>query len=193
MPSPPLGPKGAGLHTWRSVIALVATAIGFGVSLAMLQRVIGSASPWLGLLMMFYFLALAKVAEPLFRLRLPAAMRAVRPWERRGAVYRRLAVSNFGRLLRKTPLRYLNPAVYLTRGQPDLLRVYRQAESAEASHFWAATLFTPYIGYVWLSGQTREAVIFLLIQLLFNVYPILHLRIVRGRLDRPLQRRPGAS
>jgi hypothetical protein len=154
----------------------------------MLRRALGTASPWLGLLLMFYFLGFAKVAEPLFVLRLPGALRRIRPWERVGTLYRVLGVPIFGGLLRQTPLRYLNTALYLTKGPRDLPRIYRLAESAEAAHLWAAVLFTPYIGYVWLSGRAREAAILLLVQLFFNVYPILHLRIVRARLDRPLQR-----
>lgn len=168
---------------------LAATAIGFGVSFVMLRRALGADSPWLGLMLMFCFLGLAKVAEPLFMLRLPGVLRAVRPWEKEGVVYRSLGVSIFGELLRRTPLRRLNPAVYLARRQSDLVTVHRLTESAEAAHFWAAVLFTPYIGFVWLSGHANETVIFLLVQLSFNIYPILHLRVVRWRLDRSLQHR----
>jgi hypothetical protein len=176
------------LHIFRSVIVLVGTAIAFAVSFVMLQRTVGTFSPWLGLLGMLYLLGLAKVAEPLFLLHMPATLRVVRPWEKHGALYRRLLVPSFGQLLRETPLRFLNPAVYLAKKHPDLPKVYRQVESVEAAHFWAALLFTPYIGYVWLRGQSRDAMLLLLVQILFNIYPILHLRIVRGRLDPLLQR-----
>jgi hypothetical protein len=176
------------LHTLRSVIILVGTAAAFAVSFTMMQRAIGSSSPWLGLLGMLYLLGLAKVAEPLFLLQMPTTLRAVRPWEKDGGVYRRLLIPSFGRLLRGTPLRFLNPAVYLAQKQPDLIKVYRQVEAAEAAHFWAALLFAPYVGYVWLSGHFREAMVFLFVQIFFNIYPILHLRIVRGRLDRLVQR-----
>jgi hypothetical protein len=178
------------MHKWRSIVVLAGTAAGFAASLVLLQRVLGASSPWLGLLGMFYLLGLSKVAEPLFLLRMPRALRAIRRSETDGALYRRLLVPHFGKLLRDTPLRYLNLAVYLTRKQPDPARLYRLAEAAEAAHFWAAALFTPYIGYVWWAGHRWEAALFLLLQLLFNVYPILHLRLVRGRLNRLLQRRP---
>lgn len=174
---------------WRSIVVLAGTAAGFAASLVLLQRVLGPSSPWLGLLGMFYLLGLSKVAEPLFLLRMPKALRAIRPSETDGAIYRRLLVPRYGKLLRDTPLRYLNLAVYLTPEQPDLTRLSRLAEAAEASHFWAALLFTPYIGYVWWAGHRPEAALFLLIQVLGNVYPILHLRVVRGRLDRVLRRR----
>lgn len=174
----------------RSIFVLAGTAAGFAASLVLLQRVLGASSPWLGLLAMFYVLGLSKVAEPLFLLRMPSVLRAIRRAETHGTVYRRLLVPSFGKLLRGTPLRYLNTAVYLAPRRPDLIRLSRQAEAAEAAHFWAALFFTPYIGYVWLAGQRWEAALFLLLQILVNVYPILHLRLVRGRLDRLLQRRP---
>jgi hypothetical protein len=153
----------------------------------LLEGVLGARSPWLGLMLMFWFLGLAKIAEPLFTLRLPTVLRAIRPREVDGPVYRILGVRAFGRLLRETPLRYLNPAVYLSRGRRGMVEVYRLAESAEASHFWAAVLFTPWIGYVGFTGRAREAAALLAVQVAFNVYPILHLRIVRERLDRHVQ------
>lgn len=174
----------------RSVLVLAGTAAGLAVSFVMLQRVLGASSPWLGLLAMFYLLGLSKVAEPLFLLRMPSVLRPVRRAETDGTIYRRLWVPSFGKLLRGTPLRYLNTAVYLAPKLPDLIKLSRQAEAAEAAHFWAALLFTPYIGYVWLAGQRWVAALFLLIQILVNIYPILHLRVVRGRLDRLRQRRP---
>ena len=177
------------LRLSRNLIVLVGMAAAFAVSFTMLKRSIGSSSPWLGLVGVVYFLGLSKVAEPLFLLRMPAALREVRPCENDCVMYRRLLVTNFGRLLRETPLRYLNPAVYLTKKHPDPRKVYRQIEAAEAAHFWAALLFTPYIGYVWLRGNhLPEALVLLLFQVFFNIYPILHLRIVRGRLDRVVQR-----
>lgn len=178
------------MSKWRSILVLAGTAAGFAASLVMLERVLGASSPWLGLLAMFYLLGLSKVAEPLFLLRMPRVLRAIRRSETHGTLYRRLLVPGFGKLLRSTPLRYLNLAVYLTPERPDLPKLSRQAEAAEAAHFWTALLFTPYIGYVWSTGHRQEAALFLVLQTLFNVYPILHLRLVRGRLDRLLQRRP---
>ena len=167
----------------RQVLAVLATAIAFAISFVMLEQVIGIASPWLWLLLMFYFLGLAKVAEPLFMLRLPRPLRGIRPQERTGDLYLALGVHRFGKLLRDTPLRLLNPSVYLSRAGGDLGQVLRQAESGEATHFWAALLFTPYIAYLFVTGRHGIASLFLLVQLLFNVYPILHLRVVRARLE----------
>jgi hypothetical protein len=171
------------VQTLRNVAAFTVTVVVFAVSFVLLQSVIGAASPWLGLLLMFYFMGLAKVGEPLFVLAMPQALQAVRPWETSGPVYRRMAVAAFGRMLRDTPLRYLNTGVYLARNRVDMRTLYRHAESAEATHFWAMVLFMPYIAYVWFRGQAGVAALFLLVQLLFHIYPILHLRAVRARLD----------
>jgi hypothetical protein len=171
-------------------VALIATALVFGVSFFMLQRVIGLDSPWLGLLSIFYFLALAKVAEPIGTLKMPGGLRAIRR-ERERRLYRKLLVPQFGKLLRDTPLRALNLAVYLRKGRPDLRELYRSVEAGEASHFWAAVLFTPYIAYVLLTGRPFVALVFVVVQVLFNVYPILHLRMVRDRLGKHL--RPGPA
>ena len=176
------------MYPSRHVIAVIGTATGFAVSLALLQRFIGSSSPWLGLLAMIYFLGLAKVAKPLFSFGMPAPLRPISPWEKEGAFYHRLLVPSFGGLLRRTPLRYLNPNVYLEHGHTDMPEVRRRAEAAEAAHFWAALLFTPYIGYALVSGRRHVALAFIFIQVAFNFYPILHLRNVRNRLDRVLQR-----
>lgn len=169
--------------TLRSAVVFCATAVAFAVCFVMLRDVVGSDSPWLGLLLMFYFMGLAKVGEPLFVLRVPGFVRDVRTWEVTGTLYQRLGVRRFGQWLREPLLRYLNASVYLAGGPRDLQSLRQQAASAEATHFWAALLFTPYIAFVWAQGHRGVATLFLLIQVLFNVYPILHLRLLRGRLD----------
>lgn len=170
--------------SWRDLRKPIVVAIFFAACLYMLADVIGFSSPWLGLLMMFNFMGLAKVAEPVFVLRMPRALRSVGPSTLNNPLYRWLGVRGFGDLLRNTPLRYLNNSVYRLGGRQSLAKLRRQAESAEATHFWAALLFTPYIAYVWSSGFVAEAIVFATVQIAFNVYPILHLRIVRARLGR---------
>lgn len=176
------------MRLWLHVLALLAAVLVCGVSVALLSEVIGITSPWLVLLLMFDFLGIAKVAEPLFKLRMPRVLRLLRRWEREGNVYRRLHVRGFGRLLRRTPLRYLNSAVYLGRRRRDPLQVRRMSESSEATHFWAAVLFMPYLTFVALNCMWSIVAWFSLAQVLVNVYPILHLRYVRGRLDRTIRR-----
>jgi hypothetical protein len=163
---------------------LVLVTIFFGVCFLMLASVIGLNSPWLGLLMMFYLMGWLKVAEPLFVLRMPRALRAVGPGPHGNRLYRWLGVRGFGKLLRNTPLRHLNGSVYRSGGEKSFAKLQRQIASAEATHFWAAVLFTPYIAYVLSRGFLTEAILFVAVQIAFNVYPILHLRAVGARLSR---------
>jgi hypothetical protein len=172
------------LQAWRDLGKVAIVALILGVCFAMLVSAIGPRSPWLGLLLMFYFLGLTKVAEPLFRLRMPRSLRAIKHGQAGDGIYRRLGVRAFGSLLRDTPLRHLNDSVYLAHGERSLAALAIQAESAEAAHFWAAVLFAPYIAYVWSRGLIAEAIFFVVVQVVFNVYPILHLRLLRARLDR---------
>jgi hypothetical protein len=108
----------------------------------------------------------------------------VRPWELQGELYRGLAVPQFGALLRNTPLRVLNTSVYFAPGRPDPLQVRRHLESAEASHFLAAVLLVPYVIFCGWSGWWGVVAGFLIVEIVGHVYPILHLRWVRGRLER---------
>jgi hypothetical protein len=78
--------------------------------------------------------------------------------------------------------------VYLDRADEDPARVRLLIESSEASHFWAAVLFTPYVVFAGLKGMWSVVAWFSLAQVVLNVYPILHLRYVRGRLDRAMRR-----
>lgn len=167
----------------RAVFVFCAALVTFAFTFVMLRDALGSGSPWLGLMLMFYFLGLARLGEPIFMLRMPGFMREVRVWEARGTIYRYLGVQRFGELLRASPARLLNTSVYVSSGRRDLQSVYCYAVSAEAAHFWAAVLFMPYIVLIWSRGQVGIAALFLLIQVLFNLYPILHLRLLRGRLD----------
>ena len=172
------------LQKWRSFARLLCVAVMFGVCFAMLAAVIGIRSPWLGLLLMFYFMGLAKVAEPLVMLRMPQTLRAVDTRRVKQGLYRWLGVRGFGALLRNTPLRLFNTSVYRAGGKRTLAELARQIESAESTHFWAAVLFSPYIVLVWSRGFVAEAILFIFVQIVFNLYPFLHLRIVRARLSK---------
>ena len=171
------------------VIILLAVTASFGVSLSMLRRAVGFTSPWFALVMMFSFLGLVAFARPLFLLKMPRWLRKVRVWEVRGKFYRALGVPAFGVLLRRTPLRYLQPLVYLSRYPGEPAKVQAQIEGAEAAHFWAAALIIPYM--VFACVQNWWGVIFwlMVVQIVGNVYPILHLRWVRGRLTRVIDRK----
>ncbi|HET8948284.1 MAG TPA: hypothetical protein VFQ07_14995 [Candidatus Polarisedimenticolia bacterium] len=171
---------------WKHVLVLLATIAAFAVSLVMFQQAVGPGSPWMGLLLMLCLLGTARIAEPIHRLRVPGVLREIRPWERGGDLYEAMAVPQFGGALRTTPLRLLNPNVYFSRRSPA--EVVRQLEAAEASHLWATLLLMPWLVWCAVSGRWAVFALLLVVQVLGNVYPILHLRWARGRLERVVRR-----
>jgi hypothetical protein len=174
--------------TWKHAVVLSGMLLMFGASGALLEQVLGISSPWMALMGMLCFMGIARAAEPLYPLKLPACLGGLRSWEISGAVYRALAVPAFGRCLRDTPLRFLNTSLYFSPSRPDPLAIRRQAESAEAIHFWAAVLLLPYMLFCAVDRQWSVVGWFALVQVLGNVYPIMHLRLVRARLDRTIAR-----
>src|SRR5215831_9346489 len=111
--------------------ALLLSILAFATATWAFARLVGTPSPWMGLPLMSCVLGLSKVAEPFFAVKLPGWARPIRTWEGQGGLYRRLAVDEFGDLLRDTPLRVLNLDVYVSRGRPDLCEVLAHVESAE--------------------------------------------------------------
>lgn len=170
-------------------LILFAVTCAFCVSLFLLRRAVGFTSPWFALAAMFCFLGVVAFARSLFLLRLPRWMREVRAWEVRSGLYRGVGVPAFGELLRRTPLRYLQPLVYLKRYPGDPTKVLAQIEGAEAAHFWAAALILPYMVFAFIQNWWVVIFWFMVVQVVGNVYPILHLRWVRGRLTRVIYKR----
>lgn len=173
------------MKVWFGIGKAIVTTALFSVCVVMWVNAMGVRSPWLGLFCMFYFMGIAKSAEPQLLFRMPAALRTVNLAAESDA-QNRWGVRSFGSFLRNTPFRYLNSAVYLTGRERNFSELVRRMEAAEAIHFWAAVLFMPYIVYIAARGLFAEAVLFVLIQVVFNLYPIFHLRFVRARLMRVL-------
>jgi hypothetical protein len=165
----------------RDLIVLSVIAAAFVVALAQFSRAFGVGSPWFGLMLMLNFLGLVAFARPLFLLKLPGVLRRNRDWDMNGALYKALRVARFGAALRRTPLRYLNSAVYLTQSRDPAL-VQAQIESAEAAHVLAAALLVPHMIYACFRGWWGALAWLLAVQIGFNLYPILHLRYVRIRI-----------
>ncbi len=175
----------------KHVAILLAVIAMFAFSAMMMREALGPGSPWMPVMYFLCYLGIAKFAEPIYHLKLPSSLHEVRPWEMRGQVYRRLAVPAFGTLLRDTPIRLVNTSVYVS-GPRDLQRTLRQIESAEAIHFWGALLLMPYLVYCAWRGQWEVFGCLAILQVLGNLYPIMHLRSVRGRLER-VRRRFGCT
>jgi len=164
----------------------LAVAAGYAIAFVAWRHVMPSSllSPWFVVVAMICFLGLAFVAQPIVMLRMPPSLRAVREWEYKGGLYQALRAPAFGRLLRRTPLRLFNMDVYLRNGVADTARVGAELEAAEASHLLAAVLVLPYMIYASLLGWWTALFWVSLAQALINVYPIMHLRLARHRLER---------
>ncbi len=167
----------------KHVFALVGAIMAFSISGWLLVR---AGVPSTGLLVyaFFCYLGIARFAEPFWALRVPEPVRAIQAWEWRGTAYRRLRVPQFGAVLRNSPLRFLNPTVYLARTAAAPAGVLRQIESAEAIHFWGIPLLLPALIHSVRAGNWSAAGWIAALQLLGNIYPIMHLRWVRVRLLR---------
>jgi len=133
------GSPRSALTRLRDLTVLLVVIAAFAVSLALIGQLVGLASPWFGLTVMLDFLGIVAFARPLLPLRLPPCLRREREWEISGRLHRLLRVPTFGLLLRRTPLRHLNPLVYLKQ-YLDPAVVQTQLESAEAAHTMAAVL-----------------------------------------------------
>jgi hypothetical protein len=171
------------MHPLLAWARLLGVAAGYAAAFAAAQRVLpfSLASPWFVFVAMVCVLGLAFVAQPIVMLRMPGALRAIRPWEAGGGRYRALGVAAYGTLLRRTPLRLFNRDVYLRAGLRDTPRVVAELEAAEASHFWAAILVVPYMAYLARHGLWTPLAWIALAQAFINVYPIMHLRLTRHR------------
>jgi hypothetical protein len=173
----------------RDYIVLLLVGAAFAFTLVLLGRAVGVTSPWFGVVVMFDFLGMVALSRSLILLKLPGFLRIEREWEAKGILYKALRVPAFGALLRRTALRHLNPVVYLKQN-PNPSIVQAQIESTEAAHLLAAALIVPYMAYACVEGRWRSVAWLTLVQIVFNLYPILHLRWVRVRMNRLQHRGP---
>jgi hypothetical protein len=165
---------------WLQFFAIMT---GFLFSLVLARRAWGFTSPYYGWIVMSTVLALSAFGRKLFLLKLPPSLEPIQPWERRGTIYRQTGVVAFGVILRRTPLRNLHPLVYLQHQREEMAMVLAQVKGAEAVHFWAGLALMPWLGFAVYYHQWTALVVLAAIQLLLNLYPMLHLRWVRCRME----------
>ena len=181
------------MQTPHGITPRVIFAMVMIISIAALGRVVGIASPWFGLMASFGVLGVLDLAMPFGLIRLPRALREVRAWERRGRLYRALGVFAFGAFLRGSPARWLNRRVYLGAFSGDLMAVRSLVGNAEAAHFWGGLATTPYLALAWAQGWWSAFTGVILFDFVLNVYPILHLRSVRFRIERAMRLKKSPS
>ena len=178
-----LSTRGAGGTKTRAWAAMAIVALAFAASLAACARFFGYDSPVFGIGLVTAVLGLVASGRSVAPVPRPRDHPVAR-WEIDGAVPRILGVDLFGALLRRPPLRYLNPVVYVREQRRDLAALGASMLAAERIHFWALVLTAPFIAY-WVGRGSIALLAWVgLFHLLMNVYPILHLRHARGRVER---------
>ncbi len=168
-------------------------ATGMVISLVALGRVVGVSSPWFAVIASFCFLGLLDLAGPFLQTRMPRSLRQVRPWEVHRKAYRAIGVPAFGDLLRRSPLRRLNQRVYLKAAGSDLSLVRTHLEQAEAAHFWGGVATIPYVVFAGIAGWWAALMSLVVFNVVVNLYPLLHLRWARARIDRALKTDPSRA
>jgi hypothetical protein len=172
-----------------NALLLLVFSFASGISLTFVMRAVGFTSPLFAVIATCAALGFTALARRCIVMKLPLPLQQVRSWEVKGALYRTLGVRTFGALVRGSPLRYLNPTVYLSRSSGDPASVRAEMEAAEAAHLWAMVLTLPYAVYAAIQSRWSTLLWFTIFNLGVNVYPVMHLRWARGRFTRVRDRK----
>jgi hypothetical protein len=178
------------MRTLRIVAVLALALAGFSAVLVSAAMALGYRSPVFGFCVVGATLGLIVVTLPVVRWRLPESL--VRA-DSRGvdATYRALGVTAFGALLRRPPLRWFNSTVYVRDGAEPLAAARDNMLAAEAAHFWALVLTLPFLAWLAWHGAWPAIASMLATHAVLNVYPALHLRLMRVRIEPLIERRAG--
>jgi len=180
---------------WLQFALATLVTIGFAVIVVWLVRSYGRTVGFafgVNWILMVWAILLGRVLESPsgawngLSIRLPEGYYATRPFEKRGRVYDRLGVRWYQRLFR-TWLWRVSPA--LLRSQPGAREtMVRATRDPEAGHL---AIFAAIMGItLWalVAGWWGAVAWLLLFNLLHNGYPVLSMRQIRARLDRPSNR-----
>jgi hypothetical protein len=114
----------------------------------------------------------------------PAGLLSIRAGETKLLRKRWTGVPFFGAILRRTPLRHLGGPVYLDTCSHNVQRVIEGMHDAEAVHIYSAGLCIAFELFWAARGSGLSAGLSLGVNLILNIYPVLHLRLACGRLER---------
>ena len=164
-------------------VLLVGTAAG-ATALFLFGRVFGASSAAFAVTATVLVSAWVAVVHTAWQLPLLESLAQVGP--REFALLRSLwaGVTLFGAVLRNTSLRHLGGAVYLRDCGRDPVAISRGIRDATAVHVWAFVFGLPWLAYWAWQQWWLSVALSLAIQALFNVYPVLHLRLTNERLNR---------
>jgi Glycosyl-4,4'-diaponeurosporenoate acyltransferase len=174
-------------NRWRFVVGAIFTSIPFAAVLVWVARSYGRSVVFafgVNWLLMVWAILLGRLRP----LRLPAGYYVTRRFEKHGRVYDRLGVRWYQRMFR--PMLWSVHPVRL-RYEPGARRAMMSATyDPETGHL---LIFVVIIGITLWAAANRwwDAVAWLLLfNLLHNGYPVLSVRQIRARLDRPLRKAP---
>jgi len=167
----------------KDIAVLVMWCAVFTVTLPFLYKTLGGASPGFAFIVTLAPMGVMRYVHPVRRVGTPSFFHRLRDREYRPARARRIGLVAFAWFLRHSPLRLLNTSVYLRRwpGSPAL--VLTHVLEAEASHFWAFFAAMPYLAFALFHGWWAGFTVGWAVQICGNIYPYLHLRYTRSRLD----------
>jgi hypothetical protein len=166
------------------VAILVTGSVAFSCSLWLFSSALGSKSPLLAITVTLLVAAWTGMLQTILPLPLPARILKLRRREVSLLRAQWSGVRLFGRILRGTPLRRLGGTVYLAEHGADPVLVVSAIRDAEAIHAWSMLFSIPWLAWwihqaLWLAAGSSLAV-----HLALNVYPILHLRLARARIEK---------
>ena len=170
----------------RSSMLIVLLTISCGVAIWIVLFTASGAginSPLTAFCAVCVALGIVVVNSSTIRWSLPKALYPIRIWEASGAAYMIFGVSICGALLRRRPFRYLNTSVYIGEHRANLTKTHANILKAETAHFWALTFTAPLLCYEIACQCWHGLGWLILFNMFFNVYPGLHLRQVRARLE----------
>ena len=177
------------MRALRFLALLVLGLLAFGGSLFLAAKALGVDSPVFAFAVVGATLGFVVVTMPVIRWPLPGAVMGIRAWEQSDAVYRQLGTAQFGALLRRSPFRHFNSTVYV-RGRPGAVVATRQNMiAAEAAHIWAALLTLPIVAGLAMRGSWIAVAWITAFSVVVNLYPVLHLRMMRAKVEAVIRRR----
>ena len=177
---------------WTPFVSGTLITIGFAVIVIWIARSYGRTVGFafgVNWILMAWAISLGRVLESrsgawdgLSHL-LPASYYATRPFEKDGRVYDYLGVRWYQRLLRPV-LWSVHPT--LLRSQPGARQtMIRATQDPEAGHLLIFIVIMGITSWALVSGWWDTAAWLLLFDLVHNGYPVLSVRQVRARLNRP--------
>ena len=177
-------PRKDGENNLLQIAVLLMGSVAFGVSLLLFAKAFGASSAVFAVTVTMLVAAWTGMFHTVVPLRLRASSLKVGRREFALLRWRWTGVPLFGLTLRSTPLRHLGGAVYLNQCAKDSARVLRGIQEAEEIHVWSMLFCSPWLVFWCLRGWWFSVASSLTVHALLNAYPILHLRLTRGRMER---------